>query len=43
VVIGPVAAVTGTGRLLGFAAAWGVVSSAVVVALPAIRSVTWLS
>jgi hypothetical protein len=40
-VIGPVAAVTGAGRLLGFAAAWSAVSSAVVLALLAIRSVTW--
>jgi MFS family permease len=42
-VIGPVAAVTGAARLLGFAAAWSAVSSTVVLALPAIRSVTWRS
>lgn len=43
VIIGPIAAAIGTGRVLGFAAAWGVASSAVVLALPAIRSVTWQS
>lgn len=40
-VIGAVTAVTGPTALLGFGAAWGVGSSAVVLALPAIRSVTW--
>ncbi|MEP7024597.1 MAG: MFS transporter [Actinomycetota bacterium] len=38
-VIGPVATVVGPGRLLGFAAAWGLLSPAAVLALPAIRSV----
>jgi MFS family permease len=42
-VIGPVAAVTGPSRLLGFAAAWGILSSTVVIALPAVRSITWPS
>jgi hypothetical protein len=42
-VVGPVAAIIGPARLLGFAAAWGFISSAVVLALPAIRSVTWLA
>jgi hypothetical protein len=41
-VIGPIAAVTGARTMLGFAAAWGLASSVVVLALPAIRSVTWL-
>jgi MFS family permease len=41
-VIGPLADVTGPSPLLVFAAAYGVASSAVVVALPAIRSVCWL-
>ena len=39
-VIGPVAAVTGPDRLLGFAAAWGFLSSTAVIALPVIRSIT---
>jgi MFS family permease len=38
-VIGPVAAVAGAGRLLGVAAAWGMLSPAVVLAVPAVRSV----
>jgi hypothetical protein len=38
-VIGPVAAVAGAGRLLGVAAAWGILSPAVVLAVPAVRSV----
>ncbi len=38
-VIGPVAAVTGAGAVLGFAALYNTVSSTVVLALPAIRSV----
>jgi MFS family permease len=40
-VIGSVAAVVGAGRLLGFAAAYATVSSAVVIAAPAIRAVRW--
>ena len=39
VVIGPVAAVVGPGRMLGFAAAWTAVSTTVVLSLRAIRSV----
>jgi MFS family permease len=42
-VIGPLAAVVGPTPLLAFAAAYGAVSSAVVLAQPAIRSVRWLS
>src|SRR5258706_15894785 len=38
VVIGPVAAVVGPGRMLGFAAAWTAVSTTVVLSLRAIRS-----
>jgi Major Facilitator Superfamily len=38
VVIGPVAAIVGPGRMLGFAAAWTAVSSTVVLSLRAIRS-----
>jgi MFS family permease len=40
-VVGPVAAIVGPARLLGFSAAWGLVSSAVVLALPSIRSVSY--
>jgi hypothetical protein len=40
-VIGQVAAVAGAGRLLGLAAAWGLLSPAVVLAVPAVRSVSW--
>jgi MFS family permease len=40
-VIGPVADVVGAGRLLGFAAAYATLGSAVVLALPAIRRVRW--
>ncbi len=40
-VIGPVADVVGPATLLGFAAAYATVSSAVVLAAPAIRSVRW--
>jgi MFS family permease len=40
IAVGPVAAVVGAGRMLGFAAAYAFVSSAVVLALPAIRSIT---
>jgi hypothetical protein len=39
VVIGPVAAVVGPGRMLGFAAAWTALSTTVVLSLRAIRSV----
>ncbi|HLQ54738.1 MAG TPA: hypothetical protein VK162_10740, partial [Streptosporangiaceae bacterium] len=39
-VIGPLAAVAGAGRLLGVAAAWGVLSPAVVLAVPAVRLVS---
>jgi MFS family permease len=39
VVIGPIAAVVGPARMLGFAAAWTAVSSTVVLSLRAIRSV----
>jgi len=39
-VIGPLAAVAGPGRLLGLAAAWGLLSPAVVLAVPAVRSVS---
>ena len=38
---GPAAAALGAGRVLGFGAAWAALSSLVVLALPAIRSVTW--
>jgi MFS family permease len=38
-VIGPLAAVVGPGRLLGFAAAWGLLAPFVVLAVPAVRSV----
>lgn len=41
VLIGPLAELLGPRPLLTFAAAWCAVSSAVLVALPAIRSVTW--
>ena len=40
-VIGPLSGVVGPTPLLAFAAAWAAVGSAVVVALPPIRSVTW--
>ena len=40
-VIGPIAAVVGAGTVLGVAAAWGILSPAVVLAVPAVRSVTW--
>jgi MFS family permease len=42
VVIGPLAGIVGPGRLLAVAAGYGVASSAVVLALPAIRTVAWL-
>lgn len=38
---GPVAALVGARTVLGFGAAWSVLSSAVVLALPVIWSVTW--
>ena len=41
-VIGPLTAVAGAGRLLGFAAAWGMLSPAVVLAVPAVRAVASL-
>ncbi len=40
-VIGPIASLVGPTRLLGFAAAYAVLSSTVVLATPAIRSVCW--
>ena len=40
-VMGSVASLVGAGRLLGFAAAYATVSSAVVLAAPAIRAVRW--
>jgi len=39
---GPVAAAVGARAVLGFGAAWAVVGSAVVLAVPAVRRVTWL-
>jgi hypothetical protein len=39
--IGPLAGVVGAVPLLAFAAGWGIASAAVVLALPAIWSVTW--
>jgi Major Facilitator Superfamily len=41
-VIGPVAAAVGPGRVLGIAAAWGVLSPAVVLAVPAVRAIRQL-
>jgi hypothetical protein len=38
---GPVAAAVGAGTVLGFGAAWSAVSTAAVLAVPAIWSVTW--
>lgn len=38
-VIGPLATVVGAGRLLGFAAAWGLLAPFAVLAVPAVRSV----
>lgn len=40
-VIGPVAGLVGAGRMLGFAGAYAVASSTVVLVMPAIRSVRW--
>jgi predicted MFS family arabinose efflux permease len=42
-VAGPVAEAVGAGHVLGFGAAWTTLSSAVVLALPAVRSITWRS
>jgi MFS family permease len=42
-VIGPLAGIVGSTAMLIFAAAYGVASSAVVLATPAIRSIKWLS
>jgi hypothetical protein len=41
IVIGPIARVMGPTRLLGFAAGYATLSSAVVLTVPAIRSITW--
>jgi hypothetical protein len=38
---GPVAGVVGPGAVLGFGAAWSALSSAAVLAAPAIWAVTW--
>lgn len=38
---GPVAAAVGVRAVLGFGAAWALLGSAVVLALPSVRSVTW--
>jgi MFS family permease len=38
---GPAAAAAGTGTVLGFGAVWSALSTAVVLALPAVRAVTW--
>jgi MFS family permease len=40
-IAGPVAALAGAGRVLGFGAAWAALASLVVLALPATRAVTW--
>lgn len=40
---GPVAALVGARAVLGFGAAWSALSSAVVLALPAVRAVRWRS
>jgi MFS family permease len=40
-VIGPLATLIGPGRILGFAAAYALASSALVLASPAVRSVRW--
>jgi MFS family permease len=40
-VAGPVAALAGPGAVLGAGAAWSVLSTLVVLALPAVRSITW--
>jgi MFS family permease len=41
-IAGPAAALAGPGRVLGLGAAWAVLSTLVVLALPSIRSITWL-
>jgi MFS family permease len=41
-VIGPLADLVGPTPVLAFATAWGIASAAVVLALPAIRQVTWV-
>ena len=41
-VAGPVAALAGPGRVLGFGAAWAVLGSLVVLSLPSVRAVRWL-
>ena len=41
-IIGPLAGLIGAGRMLGFAAAYATVSSVVVLATPAVRSVRWI-
>jgi MFS family permease len=40
-IAGPLAALAGAGRVLGFGAAWAALASLVVLALPATRAVTW--
>ena len=40
-VAGPVAALAGPGRVLGFGAAWAVLGSLVVLSLPSVRAVRW--
>jgi hypothetical protein len=40
-IIGPIATVVGAGTVLGVGAAWGILSPAVVLAVPAVRAVTW--
>jgi hypothetical protein len=39
---GPVASAVGARAVLGFGAAWAALGSAVVLAVPAVRRVTWL-
>jgi len=41
-IAGPAAALAGPGRVLGLGAAWSVLSTLVVLALPSIRAVRWL-
>jgi hypothetical protein len=41
-IAGPAAALAGPDRVLGLGAAWAVLSTLVVLALPSIRSITWL-
>jgi hypothetical protein len=40
-IAGPVAAVAGSGRVLGFGAAWAVFGTLVVLSLPSVRAVRW--